>query len=192
MRLACAGDDESIYSYGMQKSNMEKAQLAEEIKKTALLTGHFILRSGQSTTQYFDKYLLESSPLLLKSIIHYLKELIPPDTEILAGLEMGGIPLAVALSLKTDIPSVFVRKEVKEYGTKKITEGCSIENKKVCIVEDVITTGGQVINSVEVMRKEKAQITSVICVIHRGGPRSLEKLKQFDLTLYPLFTWSID
>ena len=171
---------------------MEKAQLAEEIRKTALLKGHFILRSGQSATQYFDKYLLESSPHLLKHIIHYLKPLIPQDTEILAGLEMGGIPLAVGLSLNTEIPSVFVRKKAKEYGTKKITEGCSIENKKVCVIEDVITTGGQVIKSVEAMRKENAQIENVICVIHRGGSDSLEKLNQAGLKLHPLFTWSMD
>ena len=166
---------------------MEKTKLANEIKKTALLKGHFTLRSGQSSTEYFDKYLLESSPTLLKEIISHLKELIPPDTEILAGLEMGGIPLAVALSLESGLPCVFVRKNAKEYGTKKITEGCSIQSKKVCVVEDVITTGGQVIESVQSMRKEGALIKDVICVIHRGGEDSLKKLQINNLTLHFLF-----
>ena len=80
------------------------------------LTGTFKLRSGQVSNQYFDKYLFESNPALLE-IAKQLKELIPPETEVLAGLEMGGIPVATALSLQTGIPVVFVRKEAKKYGT---------------------------------------------------------------------------
>ena len=170
---------------------MNKITLADEIKKIALLKGHFTLRSGRSATEYFDKYLFESSPSLLREIIHHLKELIPSDTEILAGLEMGGIPLAVSLSLETGLPAVFVRKEAKEYGTKKTTEGCSVQNKKVCVVEDVVTTGGQIIASTQNMRKEGALIKSAICVIHRGEDESLEKLRQADLTLHSLYDRNI-
>ena len=169
---------------------MDKETLFNEIKKKALLKGHFILRSGQNATEYFDKYLFESSPSLLKSIVPHLKILIPSDTDILAGLEMGGIPLAVALSLDSNIPCVFVRKKAKEYGTKKITEGCSVKNKKVCVVEDVITTGGQVIASAQMMRKEGALIKNVICVIYRGEQQYLEKLQEWDLKLHYLFKWS--
>ncbi len=168
----------------------EKEILINKIKNQALLKGHFILRSGQTATEYFDKYLFESSPSLLKQIVSHLKELIPSGTEILAGLEMGGIPLATALSLESHIPCVFVRKKAKEYGTKKITEGCLIKNKKVCVVEDVITTGGQVIMSAQAMRAEGALISDVICVIHRGGEDSLEKLKTAHLNLRPFFTWN--
>ena len=164
---------------------MEKETLAREIKKVALLNGHFILRSGQHSTEYFDKYLFESSPVLLQEIVRHLRKLIPPDTEILAGLEMGGIPLVVALSLKVNLPCVFVRKKAKEYGTKKITEGCSIQNKKVCVVEDVITTGGQVIASTQAMRAEGALIHNVICVIYRGEPE--EPFQHLGLTLSPFF-----
>ena len=180
-------------SYGIYwKKTMEttKKILIDKIKNKALLKGHFILRSGQSATEYFDKYLFESSPLLLKEIVHHLKQLIPSTTEILAGLEMGGIPLATALSLESQLPCVFVRKKAKEYGTKKTTEGCSIQNKTVCVVEDVITTGGQVIMSVQAMREEGALISDVICVIYRGNEDSLAKLKKADLNLHPLFTWN--
>ena len=169
---------------------MDKVRLFEEIQKVSLLEGHFLLRSGQHSTEYFNKYLFESSPVLLKAIVKHLKTLIPPDAEILAGLEMGGIPLAVALSLSTELPVVFVRKKAKEYGTRKITEGCSIQNKKVCIVEDVITTGGQVMKSAQSMREEGALIENVICVIHRGGNDSLEKLQEANLKLHPLFKWN--
>ena len=169
---------------------MKKEILADEIKKTALLKGDFTLRSGQKSTQYFDKYLFESSPVLLKNIIYYMKAFIPSDTEILAGLEMGGIPLAIGLSLETGLPAVFVRKKAKEYGTKKITEGCDIQNKKVCVVEDVVTTGGQVIASVQTMRKEKALIKDVICVIHRR--KEVESFQKIGLNLHPLFRWNTD
>ena len=170
----------------------DKAELFKKIKQISLLRGHFVLRSGQVSSEYFDKYLFESSPALLKEIAFHLKSLIPSHTEILAGLEMGGIPLAVALSMETGLPCAFVRKKAKEYGTKKITEGSAIENKSVCVVEDVITTGGQVIKSVQNMRKEGATIKDVICVIHRGQEKNkaIEKMQENKLNLHPLFSWN--
>ena len=168
---------------------MNKKQLAQEIKSIALLRGSFTLRSGQTSTEYFDKYLFESSPPLLKSIAHYMKELIPADTEMLAGLEMGGIPLVTALSLETGLPCAFVRKKAKDYGTKKISEGCPVHNKKVCVVEDVITTGGQLILSTEDLRKEGANIQHAVCVIFRGKPDSLQKIQSTGLQLQSLFNY---
>jgi len=168
---------------------MNKKDLAQAIKDTVLLTGDFLLRSGEKSTQYFDKYLFESSPALLRNIVHYMKDIIPSDAEVLAGLEMGGIPIAVALSLETGIPVVFVRKKAKEYGTRKITEGCSIQDKKVCVVEDVVTTGGQVVSSVQAMRKEGALIDHVICAIHRS--KKIDKIHQASLSLSPLFSWKV-
>ena len=81
---------------------------------------------------------------------------------------MGGIPVATALSLCTGLPAVFVRKKAKEYGTCKFTEGADVVNKRVCIVEDVVTTGGQIILSANDLKKAGAVLRSVICVIGRG------------------------
>ncbi len=168
---------------------MDKKTLALEIKKIALLKGYFLLRSGTFSKQYFDKYQIESRPLLLKALCHYMKNIIPKDTQILAGLEMGGIPLATTLSTTTSLPCVFVRKKAKIYGTKKSTEGIGIKGQKVCIVEDVITTGGQVIKSLQDMRNEGAIITDVICAILRGNEDVKNKMKQqFNLTLGAVFT----
>ena len=169
---------------------MKKQDLFKKIRQTALLKGHFVLRSKQTATEYFDKYLFESSPTLLKEIVFYLKNLIPPNTEVLAGLEMGGIPLATALSLETSLPVVFVRKTAKTYGTKKITEGVSIKGKQVCIVEDVVTTGGQVLKSAQDMKKEGALIQTAICVIHRG--QDTKAFEKAGLTLNPLFFTSLN
>lgn len=92
---------------------MEKELLAEKIYDISHIEGEFKLRSGTISNEYFDKYLFESNPEILRNIAEYLSKLIPSDTEVLAGLEMGGIPIATALSLQTGIPAVYVRKKSK-------------------------------------------------------------------------------
>ena len=126
------------------------------------------------STTYFDKYLFEADPLLLSEVARQAAPLIPEDTEVLAGLELGGVPIATALSLATGIPTAFVRKEAKTYGTSRLAEGASVADRQVLIVEDVITTGGQVANSAEELRSHGARIESVLCIIDRslgGHPR---------------------
>jgi orotate phosphoribosyltransferase len=166
---------------------MEKYQLAQEIYNVAHLNGEFKLRSGLISNEYFDKYLFESNPTLLKEIVEQLSKLIPNGTEVLAGLEMGGIPIATALSLKTGIPVVFVRKEAKAYGTCKLAEGIDIKNKKVCIIEDVVTTGGQIKLSAEDLKQVGAKVKDVLCVIDRKQSGK-ENLNEVGLDLHSLFT----
>ncbi|MEH7613529.1 orotate phosphoribosyltransferase [Gottfriedia acidiceleris] len=165
---------------------MDKVQLAQEIYHTSHLTGEFKLRSGLVSNEYFDKYLFESNPILLNEIADQLSKLIP-DTEILAGLEMGGIPIATALSLKTGIPVVFVRKKAKAYGTCKLAEGIDVQNKKVCIVEDVVTTGGQIKLSAEDLKQVGANVKDVLCVIDRKQ-NGKENLYEAGLILHSLLT----
>jgi orotate phosphoribosyltransferase len=166
---------------------MDRKTLAAEIYKISHLTGTFKLRSGQISNQYFDKYLFESKPELLQAIADQMSKLIPPGTELLAGLEMGGIPVATALSLKTGIPAIFVRKKAKDYGTCKLAEGTDMKGKKVCVIEDVVTTGGQIILSSNDLRKFGAQVENVLCVIQRGMDAG-DILKKEGLNLTPLFT----
>ncbi|MFD3448958.1 orotate phosphoribosyltransferase [Microbacteriaceae bacterium 4G12] len=168
---------------------MDHQSLAKAIYETAHLTGTFTLRSGQISNEYFDKYLFESNPNLLFEIAKQLKTMIPPETEILAGLEMGGIPIATALSLQTGIPVVFVRKEPKAYGTCKLAEGTNIAGKNVCIIEDVITTGGQVVLSTKDLRKFGAEVNHVLCVIDRS-PEGRNDLAANQLQLSSLFKMS--
>ncbi|MCR4394292.1 MAG: orotate phosphoribosyltransferase [Dehalococcoidales bacterium] len=166
---------------------MQKQELARSIYRISHLTGTFKLRSGQISNQYFDKYLFESDPRLLSAIAEEMAPLIPSGTQILAGLEMGGIPIATALSLKTGLPAVFVRKKAKEYGTCKFAEGIEVSNKKVCIIEDVVTTGGQIILSASDLRKIGAIVEDVMCVILRGKD-SRSNLQKENLNLIALFT----
>jgi orotate phosphoribosyltransferase len=142
--------------------------LADEINTIARLTGTFTLRSGQIATEYFDKYRFEAQPRLLARIAAALAPLIPPDTEVLAGLEMGGIPIATALSLHTGLPAAFVRKVAKEYGTARLAEGSDFAGKRVTVIEDVITTGGQVVISTNDLRALGAIVEHVVCVIDRS------------------------
>ncbi|SMF87783.1 orotate phosphoribosyltransferase [Paenibacillus uliginis N3/975] len=160
--------------------------LAKEIYEVAHLTGTFTLRSGQISNEYFDKYLFESNPAVLSKVADQLALLIPDGIEVLAGLEMGGIPIATALSLKSNIPAAFVRKKAKEYGTCKLAEGTNIEGKRICIIEDVVTTGGQVILSANDLRSAGAIVEDMICVIERN-PEGRRNLEEIGLKVHSLF-----
>ena len=166
---------------------MTKKELAKKIYDVAHLTGSFTLRSGSVSNEYFDKYRFESNPEILREIAKQMVALVPPETEVLAGLEMGGIPIATALSLETGIPCVFVRKQAKSYGTRQFAEGMDVKGKNVCIIEDVITTGGQVVLSTADIRSLGAIVDNVLCVIHRGPTFPEPKIKEIGLDLRPLF-----
>lgn len=168
---------------------MTRQDLARSIFDTSHLTGEFKLRSGVVSNEYFDKYQFESNPSLLKAIAEQLVAMIPPGTEVLAGLEMGGLAIATALSMATGLPAAFVRKKAKDYGTCKLAEGPDLQGKRVLVVEDVITSGGQVIISGNDLRNLGAEITHVVCVIDReSGGRT--KLREAGYELNALFTMS--
>lgn len=168
---------------------MTHAELAKKVFELSHLTGQFCLRSGVMADEYFDKYRFEANPQVLREIAKHLAALVPKDVDMLAGLEMGGIPVATMLSQATGLPTLFVRKKAKEYGTCKFAEGGDIKGKKLLIVEDVVTSGGQIIESCKALRAEGAIISEVVCVIDReaGG---VENLRSEGLKLQALFTMS--
>lgn len=166
---------------------MDKPDLAEAITAIARLTGEFKLRSGQTSDVYFDKYRFEAEPGLLRAVAQHMAPLVPKDTQVLAGLELGGVPIATALSLETGLPVCFVRKRRKDYGTCQIAEGADITGKTVCVVEDVITTGGQVLSSVADLRADGASVASVVCAILRAESVPTH-FHDASLELRPLFT----
>ena len=165
---------------------MQREALAKRIYDVAHITGQFKLRSGATSTEYFDKYLFEAEPALLRTIAEHLSRLVPADAAALAGLEMGGIPVATMLSQVTGKPVLFVRKKAKEYGTCKFAEGGPAK-QRLLVIEDVVTSGGQIIESANALRQLGATITDVLCVIDReAGGR--EKLREVGLALHALFT----
>ena len=157
---------------------MNRADLARAIHQVSHLTGTFTLRSGAVSNEYFDKYRFEADPALLREIAEAMAPAVPAGTEMLAGLELGGVPLAVMLSQVTGIPALFVRKEAKTYGTCQLAEGAEIAGRRLCVVEDVVTSGGQVVISCGDLRERGAVVEHALCVIDReaGGPAALADL----------------
>jgi orotate phosphoribosyltransferase len=164
-----------------------RADLARDLYAVSHLTGTFTLRSGAVSTEYFDKYRFESDPALLRRIGEALAPLVPDDTDVLAGLELGGVPLATILAQVTGLPACFVRKEAKAYGTCQLAEGLDLAGRRVTVVEDVVTSGGQVVISCGDLRARDAIVEHALCVIDResGGPAALQEI---GVELHPLFT----
>lgn len=155
-----------------------KKELIEKIKEVALLKGDFVLRSGKRTNYYLDKYLFEGYPQILRSVAHHLARLVPEDVTRLAGVELGGIPVTVALSLDTDIPCIFIRKSAKGHGTDKIIEGVYDPADRVLLVEDVVTTGGQSVEMANKLRFDFGlKVVGVLAVLDRqeGSEETFKK-----------------
>lgn len=164
-----------------------RTELARRITEISLLEGEFLLRSGQVSDRYFDKYRFEGHPDILRPLARTMAELLPKDTEIVAGLELGGVPLATAISLETGMPAAFIRKEAKPYGTCRAIEGQDIAGRHVTFIEDVITTGGAVADAYRLATEEGATVHTVVCAIWRGaGNPKIEAVPE--LTVVPAFT----
>ena len=161
--------------------------LARRIHERAHLSGEFRLRSGVVSHEYFDKYLLEADPPLLREVAEALVGLLREEIDALAGLELGGVPLATVASQVSGLPTLFVRKQAKSYGTCQLPAGGALDGRRVAVVEDVVTSGGQVLESCRALRERGAEVVTVLCVIDReaGGA---EKLAEEGLELRSLFT----
>lgn len=144
--------------------------LARDVAGRCRLHGRFTLRSGQVSDEYFDKYLFESDPVLVRRVTGRMAALVPADADLLGGLELGGVPLAVLLSQATGLPALFVRKQAKPYGTRRLAEGGDPAGQHVVLVEDVLTTGGAVLNAAHALRELGATVSTVVCAIDRSTP----------------------
>ncbi|MEV6608085.1 phosphoribosyltransferase family protein [Kutzneria sp. NPDC051319] len=138
-------------------------------------------------TEYFDKYQFEADPVLLDELAAAMAPLVPAGTEVLAGLEMGGIAVVTALGRHTGLPCAFVRKAAKSYGTARLAEGASVAGRRTLVVEDVVTSGGQISLSTKELRALGATVSHALCVIDRqeGGA---EALAVDDIELLSLLT----
>ena len=166
---------------------MADSALAADINRSCRLTGSFRLRSGQHATEYFDKYRFEADPALLRRVAEAMVSLLPQDTELLGGLELGGVPIAVALGQLTGLAAIFVRKEAKAYGTCKLAEGPDVSGRTVTLIEDVITTGGAVRGAALALRDLGATVKHVVCAIDRSIPGE-NRLHEIGLTTHAVLT----
>ena len=141
--------------------------LAADIDAVCRLTGQFTLRSGQQASEYFDKYQFEAQPALLERVAARMVELLPDGTDLLGGLELGGVPIATMVSAKTGIPALYVRKQAKTYGTCKLAEGPEVAGRRVTLIEAVVET--------------------VVCAIDRS-PAGSHPLADVGLEVRPVLT----
>jgi orotate phosphoribosyltransferase len=165
------------------------AELRDAIREHAYLEGDFVLRSGRRSPYYLDKYRFETHPELLTAIAARLADLVAehePDAHRLAGPELGAVALAAATSLASNRPFLIVRKDAKGYGTANRLEGTFEPGERVCLVEDVVTSGGAALSAVEALRGAGLECRTALCVVDReeGG---VDALARHGVRLRPLF-----
>ena len=149
-----------------QPAEIDRPALIERIKSTALLRGTFTLRSGRTSSYYVDKYRFETAPDVLGPIGRMLAAH-AVDVDRLAGAELGGVPLVTAASLASGVPSLLVRNQRKDYGTNKQIEGAYAASDRVLLVEDVLTTGGQVLEAADTLRRAGLEVVKIVAVLDR-------------------------
>ena len=161
--------------------------LGTRLVDVCLLKGDFLLSSGRRSNYYFDKYLFETKPTLLRDVTVELLRLVPEGAELLAGPELGAIPLVTSMGLQSDMPFIIVRKQPKDYGTARHFEGRIVPGQHVVLVEDVVTTGTQALKSAEMLQEFGVKLDMCLCVLDReeGGAESFDKM---GLELRPIFT----
>jgi len=154
--------------------------LADAIREAALLEGDFVLRSGRRSSYYLDKYRFGTRPDLLRPLGKAIAEAVrdhEPDAVRLAAPELGAVSLATAAALELELPFVIVRNRAKEYGTANRIEGVYENGDCVCLVEDVVTSGGAAIEAVEALREAGMRVSNAVCVVDReeGGVDALAR-----------------
>ena len=156
-------------------------ELGRLLVERALLEGDFVLRSGKRSSYYLDKYRFETDPALLRALGSRIAEAareFEPDAARLAGPALGAVALAASASLTSDLPFIIVRGETKEYGTNRRIEGVFEPGELVCLVEDVVTTGGALLDAVSALRAEGLVVRTAVCVVDReeGGSDALARV----------------
>ena len=151
----------------LKERKMDRAQLLKRIKETAYLEGDFVLRSGKRSKYYLDKYLFETCPDILKGLGAEFGKHVTADVTLIAGAELGGIALAAATAMESGKNWIIVRNSKKGYGTGKMIEGVIKKDDVVLLVEDIATTGGQVLEAAKIIIEAGAKVKKIVAVIDR-------------------------
>ena len=160
---------------------MTHEELGALLVDRALLEGDFVLRSGRRSSWYLDKYRFETEPEILRALGVSLADATrehEPEAVRLAGPALGAVALAASAAMASDLPFIIVRGETKEYGTAKRIEGPFERGELVCLIEDVVTSGGALAEAVSALRDEGLVVRNAVCVVDReeGGSDALARL----------------
>jgi len=160
--------------------------LCERIKELGLKEGDFVLTSGKRSGYYLDIKKAYTRPGVLSEIAARMETLLEGEERI-AGMELGAVPIAVALSLKSGLPFAIIRKEGRKHGTGDRVEGGIKQGERVLLVEDVATTGGSILSAVKAIEEAGGKCGRAIVVVDRleGADETLSKK---GIELLPLFT----
>ena len=160
----------------MHKLAMTKAEVAKRIADVALLRGEFVLRSGRKSNYYLDKYRFETDPIVLVELGKLFAEYVDDSIDRIAGAELGAVPLAASTAMASGKPCLFVRNQKKDYGTAKQVEGILNPGDRLLVVEDVCTSGGQVLEVCKTLTALGATIAKVVGTIDRqeGARQAIE------------------
>ncbi len=170
-----------------ETATMDRTELVKRIKDAAFLEGDFTLRSGRKSKYYLDKYLFETQPDILRELGRLFAEKAQTSTTMIAGAELGGVALAAATSMACERPFIIVRNAKKDYGTQKPFEGKMSPTDRVLLVEDIATTGGQVLEAAKMIVDTGATVERIVAVIDRlEGAR--ENIEKAGFTFESLFT----
>lgn len=155
---------------------VDREAVARRIAEVALLRGEFTLRSGRKSNFYLDKYLFETQPDVLAALGAMFAEKLPPETDRLAGPELGAVALAAATSMHAGKPFVLVRNSKKGYGSGKLVEGVLKPGDRVVIIEDILTTGGQIVEAAKTLEAAGAKVIKMLGTIDRleGARENIE------------------
>jgi orotate phosphoribosyltransferase len=169
---------------------MTDGELARAIREHAYLEGDFVLRSGRRSRYYLDKYRFEPRPELLRPLAERRAARVreaAPEAMRLAGPELGAVVLTAAAALESGLPFLIVRKEAKGYGTDRLLEGEYSAGEEVCLVEDVVTSGGAAVQAVDALRAAGLECRHAVCVVDReeGG---VDALARAAVRLHPIFS----
>ena len=168
---------------------MQKKELIQLLKDCgAIQFGHFVLTSGAVSDYYIDIKKASTNPETLQVLAQEMSKY-TKGYDLIAGMELGAVPLVVALSLETELPYVIIRKEKRGHGTGKQIEGCDVKNKKVLIIEDVATSGGSVVKTIQILRENNAEADKVLVVVDRESGAK-EKLQKLDIHFISLLSVS--
>ena len=156
-------------------------ELGLRLLDVALLEGDFTLRSGKRSRWYLDKYRFETDPALLQELGERLAATVAdaePEAVRLGGPALGAVALAASASMASGLPFIIIRGETKGYGTANRLEGPYEPGDVVCLVEDVVTSGGALCEAVEAVREAGLVVRHAVCVVDReeGGADALARL----------------
>ncbi|TWJ24742.1 orotate phosphoribosyltransferase [Micromonospora endolithica] len=147
----------------------DAGRIADRVLAVGVVSEPYALPDGTVISSYFDEYRVAADPDLLRDVGRALAKLLPPDVEVVAGLELGGVPFALAVSAAAQLPLVLIRKAIKPYGTRRQVEGDPVTGRRVVMIDDVVRSGRQILTAANALVAAGGLPTAAVTILTRPG-----------------------